>query len=105
MPSSHHWTQRDLFWRYYRLSKPQEPIAAYMMNWHGEAFYSRNTVLQFRDANANERMRRFADQPGREWALVEHTRLALLRSAVGADKVVTPVDPAINNKFVLVSID
>ncbi|HET9450238.1 MAG TPA: glycosyltransferase family 39 protein, partial [Aggregicoccus sp.] len=102
---SHHWTQRDLFWRYYRLSKPQEPIAAYMMNWHGEAFYSRNTVLQFRDATANERMRHFAAQPGREWALVEHTRLNLLRNAVGPGKVVTPVDPAINNKFLLVSID
>jgi hypothetical protein len=102
---SHHWTQRDLFWRYYRLSRPNEPIVAYMMNWHGETFYSRNTVLQFRDANAAENMRRFAEQPGREWALVEHNRLSLLRSAVGPGHVVTPVDPAINNKFVLVSID
>ena len=30
---SHHWTQRDLFWRYYAQRKPGEPIAAYMMNW------------------------------------------------------------------------
>nr|WP_153867937.1 MULTISPECIES: glycosyltransferase family 39 protein [Myxococcaceae] len=102
---SHHWTQRDLFWRYYRLRQPEEPIAAYMMNWHGETFYSRNTVLQFRDAQANQHMREFADQPGREWALVEHNRLNLLRSAVGPGHVVTTVDPAINNKFVLVSID
>jgi hypothetical protein len=36
---------------------------------------------------------------------VEHNRLNLLRSAVGQGHAVTPVDPAINNKFVLVSID
>ena len=44
-------------------------------------------------------------KPGREWALVEHNRLQILKSAVGADKTVTPVDRDINNKFVLVTID
>ncbi len=99
---SHHWTQRDQFWRYYAQRKPGEPITAFLMNWRGETFYSQNEVKQIRD---NGIMRQYADQPGREWALVEHDRLPLLRSAVGTDKVVTPIEPGLNNKFVLVTID
>lgn len=102
---SHHWTQRDLFWRYWRQHKPSEPIAAFMMNWHGETFYSRNTVEQFRSGDSNVRMRNYAAQPGREWALVEHNRVGILSSAVGPDKKVTVIDRDINNKFVLVTID
>ncbi|MFP2901609.1 ArnT family glycosyltransferase [Corallococcus sp. 4LFB] len=102
---SHHWTQRDLFWRYYNQRQAGEPIAAYMMNWRGETFYSRNTVEQFRAGDANTRMRQYAARPGREWALVEHNRVNLLRSAVGSDKTVTLVDRDINNKFVLVTIE
>ncbi|MGE6763162.1 glycosyltransferase family 39 protein [Corallococcus interemptor] len=102
---SHHWTQRDLFWRYYDQRKPGEPIAAYMMNWRGETFYSRNTVEQFRASDANTRMRQYVARPGREWALVEHNRVNLLRNAVGSDKTVTLIDRDINNKFVLVTIE
>ncbi|MBZ4419459.1 glycosyltransferase family 39 protein [Myxococcus sp. RHSTA-1-4] len=102
---SHHWTQRDLFWRYYAQRKADEPIVAYMMNWRGETLYSRNTVEQYRSSDANTRMRNLAARPGREWVLVEHNRLNLLRNAVGADKVVTPIDRDINNKFVLVTVD
>ncbi len=102
---SHHWTQRDLFWRYYAQRKPDEPIVAYMMNWRGETFYSSNTVEQYRSGDANTRMRNLAARPGREWVLVEHNRLNLLRTAVGADKRVTPIDKDINNKFVLVTVD
>ncbi|PTL77819.1 glycosyltransferase family 39 protein [Vitiosangium sp. GDMCC 1.1324] len=99
---SHHWTQRDLFWRYYAQRKPDEPITAYLMNWRGETFYSRNEVKQIRDV---PKLKPFVDQPGREWALVEHNRLSLLRQNVGPDKVVTVIDRDINNKFVLVTID
>ncbi|NOK11339.1 ArnT family glycosyltransferase [Corallococcus exercitus] len=102
---SHHWTQRDLFWRYYNQRQAGEPIAAYMMNWRGETFYSRNTVEQFRAGDANTRMRQYVARPGREWALVEHNRVNLLRSAVGSDKTVTLIDRDINNKFVLVTIE
>jgi hypothetical protein len=99
---SHHWTQRDQFWRYYALRKPGEPIAAYLMNWRGETFYSRNTVKQIRDP---ARMGAYARLPGRKWSLVEHYRLNLLKNAVGPDKVITPVARDLNNKFVLVTID
>ena len=99
---SHHWTQRDLFWRYYAQMKPGEPIASFLMNWRGETFYSRNRVKQIKD---NALLNQFANQPGREWALVEHNRLNILKSAVGADKKVTPIDRDLNNKFVLVTIE
>lgn len=102
---SHHWTQRDLFWRYYDQRQESEPIAAFLMNWRGETFYSRNTVQQIPSERSSERMRQYAAQPGREWALVEHNRLGILRNAVGTDKNVTVIDRDLNNKFVLVTID
>ncbi|MGQ0507398.1 MAG: ArnT family glycosyltransferase [Myxococcaceae bacterium] len=99
---SHHWTQRDLFKRYYAMRKPDEPIVAFLMNWRGETYYSKNTVKQIKD---NARMGAYAAQPGREWALVEHNRLGILRQAVGEDKKVTPFFKDLNNKFILVSIE
>jgi hypothetical protein len=100
---SHHWTQRDQFWRYYAQKRPGEPIAAFLMNWRGETFYSRNTVKQIKD-NPNVGMANYAAQPGREWSLVEHARLGILKQAVG-NRNVTLVDKDLNNKFVLVTIE
>jgi hypothetical protein len=94
-----------LFWRYYRQRGPGEPIAAFMMNWRGETFYSRNQVEQFRSGDATTRLRNYVSQPGREWALVEHARLPLLITSSGSDKKVTVIDRDINNKFILVTID
>ena len=100
---SHHWTQRDLFWRYYDRRAPGEPIVAYMMDWKGETFYSKNTVKQIKDSPA--RMAAYASLPGRKWALVEHPRLGLLRQAIGPDHRIEQVDRDLNMKFVLVTID
>jgi 4-amino-4-deoxy-L-arabinose transferase-like glycosyltransferase len=102
---SHHWTQRDLFWRYYRQHQPGEPIAAFEMNWRGETFYSRNRVEQFRVGDSSVRLRHFVAPAGREWVLTEHARLPSLTNAVGPDKRVTVIDRDINNKFVLVTVD
>ena len=99
---THHWTQRDQFWRYYAQRRPGEPITSFLMNWRGETFYSRNTVKQIKDNNL---LYQYAQQPGREWALVEHARLGILKAAVGPDKVVTLIDKDLNNKFVLVTIE
>ena len=99
---SHHWTQRDLFWRYYAQRKPDEPISAFMMNWRGETLYSKNTVKQIKD---NGKLAQYAALPGRKWALVEHNRLQVLKSAVGPEKIVNTIDRDINNKFVLVTIE
>ncbi|MEW5737842.1 MAG: glycosyltransferase family 39 protein [Myxococcota bacterium] len=100
---SHHWTQRDQFWRYFSQRRAGEPIAAFLMNWRGETFYSRNTVKQIKD-NPNVGMQNYAAQPGRKWSLVEHARLGILKSAVG-NRNVTLVDKDLNNKFVLVIIE
>ncbi|HVE83461.1 MAG TPA: glycosyltransferase family 39 protein [Myxococcales bacterium] len=99
---THHWTQRDQFWRWYGQRQPDEPIVAYLMNWRGETFYSRNLVRQVRD---NPIMRQYAQLPGRKWALVEHPRLGLLKQAVGPDKRIIEVDRDLNDKFVLVTIE
>jgi 4-amino-4-deoxy-L-arabinose transferase-like glycosyltransferase len=100
---SHNWTQRDLFWRYYDLRQPEEPITAFLMNWRGETFYSRNKVKQIKD---NGRMAQYAALPGRKWALVEHHRLGILKTAVGSTRTVTVMTTQeMNNKFLLVAID
>ncbi len=102
---SHHWTQRDQFWRYFSQRRPGEPIAAFLMNWRGETFYSRNEVKQIKD-NANVGMANYAQLPGRKWSLVEHARLGILKGVASqVGKNVTLIDKDLNNKFVLVTIE
>jgi hypothetical protein len=77
-----------------------EPIAAFWMDWKGETFYSRNTVVQVKpghEALAAELARR----PGRAWFLVEHYRLAALQQALGPAQRLEAVEPNLNNKFML----
>ena len=97
---SPHWTQRDLFWEYYHQSTPDEPIGAYLMNWRGETFYSKNRVRQLRD-NANQKLSEFMAGPGdRKWLLVENSRLTALRTALGPSVRLRVVESR-NNKFAL----
>ena len=102
---SHHWTQRDLFWRYWAQSGPAEPIAAFMMDWKGETFYSRNKVVQLGPNNAAADLPRFIAQPGHKWMLLEHNRLNFLRGTIPAEHAMKTIEPSLNNKFVLVRID
>ncbi|MDQ3264060.1 MAG: hypothetical protein M3Y59_10420 [Myxococcota bacterium] len=99
---SHHWTQRDLFWRYAAQRREGEPIAAYLMDWKGETFYSRNRVVQIKPGREAAQLRELFSQPGRVWILVEHSRLPVLYRMVGSARRLTPIDPRVNNKFVLV---
>src|SRR5882762_671386 len=95
---SPHWTQRDLFWEYYQKSAPDEPIGAYLMNWRGETFYSRNRVRQLRE---NQKLSEFMAGPGdRKWLLVEHAGLTALRTALGPSVRLRVVESR-NNKFAL----
>ena len=98
---SPHWTQRDLFWEYFHQGAPDEPIAAYQMNWRGETFYSRNTVRQVgRPGAPATTLPEFMNGPGtRKWFLVEQGRLNGLRQALGNARL--RVVEARNNKFVL----
>ncbi len=61
-------------------------------------------MKQIKD-NANVGLFNYVQQPGREWALVEHARLGILKGAIGPDKNVTVIDKDLNNKFILVTIE
>jgi hypothetical protein len=99
---SPHWTQRDLFWEYDHESTPDEPLGAYLMNWRGETFYSRNTVRQLKD---NAKLTEFVNGPGaRKWFLVEQGRLTVLRSAIGNRGRLRVVESR-NNKFALAVLE
>ena len=102
---SHHWTQRDLFWRYWRQRQTDEPIAAFMMDWKGETFYSRNQVVQLGPNNAAADLPKFVARPGRKWMLTEHNRVNVLRNAVPSEHPMRMIEPDLNNKFVLLVID
>lgn len=99
---SPHWTQRDLFYAYYQDSTPDEPIGAYLMNWRGETFYSRNTVRQVGGGSmAHTDLGGFMNQPGkRKWLLVEQARIGVLRQALGTAWKLRVVESK-NNKFAL----
>ena len=102
---SPHWTQRDLFWEYYHQSTPDESIGAYLMNWRGETFYSRNTVRQVGRAAPAATLQDFLNGPGaRKWMLVEQARLAALRGAIGGNARLRVVESR-NNKFVLTLLE
>jgi hypothetical protein len=99
---SPHWTQRDLFYEYYRQSSPDEPIGAYLMNWRGETFYSRNTVKQLKK---QQDLSEFIEGPGpRKWVLVEQARLPVMRQALGNSARIKVIESR-NNKFVLTSVE
>ncbi len=97
-----HWSQRDIFWTYLaERGSPDEPILAYLMNWRGETFYSRNLVRQVQDA---ARMKELSERPGRTWVIVERARYGALRQAVGTKPRLRIADRS-TNKFFLVSME
>ena len=103
---SPHWSQRDLFWIYQHQAQPDEPIAAYQMNWRGETFYSRNQVRQVgRPGPPSATLTEFLAEPGeRKWILCEQSRLGGLRQALGTQVRLRVVE-ARNNKFVLAVLE
>lgn len=83
---SQHWSQAHMFKTYFDEKKGDEPIYAYQLNWRGETFYSRNTVIQVKESGANQRMRELTDRPGREFIVVEQSRFPTLKNVLSADK-------------------
>ena len=83
---SPHWSQYHLWQTYYDERQGDEPIYAYQLNWRGETFYSRNTVLQVKETGANQRIRRLVDQPGREFIITEQSRFHTLKNVLSPDK-------------------
>lgn len=117
---SPHWAQRDIFWTYYEEScaspgdrgralapwrmpacSPHEPIAAYLMNWRGETFYSQNRVRQIKDPG---KLIEFVKQPGREYVIVEQARHQGMVQTLG-DPYKTKILDKSCNKFYLVAVD
>jgi hypothetical protein len=95
-----HWSQRDEFWTYYSERLRNEPIAAYLMNWRGETFYSRNEVKQIKDPN---KLREFVSQPGPEFVIVDHARYQGMVQVLGPQYRYRIVDRS-SNKFFTVEI-
>ena len=76
-----HWTQRELLTNYFSRRHPGEPLGAFLMNWKGETFYTRNEVLQVSARDPRGELTALALRPGRAFVLVEHARLGALRTS------------------------
>jgi 4-amino-4-deoxy-L-arabinose transferase-like glycosyltransferase len=100
-----HWSQRHLFDTYYALRQADEPVAAYLMNWRGETFYSRNEVTQ---AKNNTALKSWLSQHKgkRKFILVEQHRLKKLKDQLTpAQKRTLRILDRSCNKFYLVSLE
>jgi len=100
-----HWSQRHLFETYYALKGPDDPIGAYMMNWRGETFYSRNTVYQLKNnTKLKSWIKRYPNQ--RLFLLVEQKRLTKLKNQLPAPlKTGVRILDRTCNKFYLLSVE
>lgn len=99
-----HWTQRELVRAYFDSRRTDEPLVAFLMNWKGETFYSRNEVVQVTTKDPRAELTALALRPGRAFVLVEHARLQMMRSLIPGQRV-TAITTAPNNKFTLVSLE
>jgi hypothetical protein len=100
-----HWSQRELTAHYFQNREaPDEPLVAFLMNWKGETFYTRNQVIQQMQPDAQAIQAQLVQHP-RTFFVVEHSRLALLQSLIGKGHRVTPIAPETVNKFVLVVVE
>lgn len=122
---SNHWSQRNLFVRYFQMREPREstsygedarywatPIMAYQMNWKGENFYTGNHAAMTEcglplcqtphNRNARDWLERHRGQ--RIFVVTEHSRsssiISQIRQLGGSGHTVT--DEYDNNKFVLI---
>lgn len=102
---SPHWSQYHLFDTFYEEKQPGEPIYAYQLNWRGETFYSRNTILQVKESGANQRIKRLVEQPGREFIITEQSRYQTLKSALGEYGDKMRILDRSNNKFYLIVVE
>ncbi|AKF11777.1 ArnT family glycosyltransferase [Sandaracinus amylolyticus] len=104
---SPHWGQRELVRAYYEQRRSaDEPLIAWQMNWKGENFYTGNAVYAFVDLD-NRRLNEWVRaHPGqRVYFVLEHQRLANLRSVLRGATIEEVTDERLDNKFVLVSAD
>jgi hypothetical protein len=86
---------------YLQTRAPGEPLAAFLMNWKGETFYSRNDVVQIGTAEPRSALALLLSSHPRAFFLVEHHRLETLRSVLPPNTTLSPIEPQTMNKFVL----
>lgn len=89
---------------YFDTRRPDEPLGAFLMNWKGETFYTRNEVLQLSARDPRCELTALAQRPGRAFVIVEHARVALLRSLLPTQHITAIATPP-NNKFTLLALD
>jgi hypothetical protein len=113
---SNHWSQRNLFDRYYAIRHEREttgvgedarywadPIVAYQMNWKGENFYTGNRVHVFVELDNKPLLEWIGKNKGRTvYLMLEHTRLERLKTVLAPRKLDTLTTPRDCNKFILV---
>jgi hypothetical protein len=100
-----HWTQRELLTNYFSRRQAGEPLGAFLMNWKGETFYTRNEVVQVSARDPRGELTALALRPGRAFVVVEHARLGALRSSLPPGQRVEVLAPETMNKFALVSLE
>jgi 4-amino-4-deoxy-L-arabinose transferase-like glycosyltransferase len=99
-----HWSQKYYFDTYYSQRQPGEPVGAYLMNWRGETYYSKNTVRQLK--SSGELQTFLTQSPGRKWLIVEQYRYSGMKSSMPSEyAAVTRIIDRSNNKFYLVLVD
>jgi 4-amino-4-deoxy-L-arabinose transferase-like glycosyltransferase len=105
-----HFGQRELFLAYYEARNgPQEPIAAYQMNWKGENFYSGNRLPAF--VSSGVKFKSWLKAQRKQGTRVvffvtEHGRISTLKSELGrAVRVKVVTDKRLNDKFALVRVE
>ena len=89
---------------YFARRHPGELLGAFLMNWKGETFYSRNEVVQISAKDPKGELAALALRPGRMFLLVEHGRLGMLQAALPPGKRLELLEKEITNKFALVSL-
>jgi 4-amino-4-deoxy-L-arabinose transferase-like glycosyltransferase len=105
--ASPHWGQREVLAAYYAERAPDEPLAAYQLNWKGESFYTGNHIAQFGvPANAGSLPTWIAEQRAHGvrvvWFVTEHGRVASLSGEVKPRAMREVTDRRASNQFVLV---
>jgi hypothetical protein len=95
-----HNTQKTLIANYVSSANPQEPLVAFLMNWKGETFYTKNQVIQLMNPDGVA-LNQILQKQQRTFFVVEHSRLAILRNLIPGNYSLTPIAPETMNKFVL----
>jgi 4-amino-4-deoxy-L-arabinose transferase-like glycosyltransferase len=105
-----HWGQRDTILEYYRRRKgPEEPLAAYQMNWKGENFYTSNHIPAF--VSSGTKFKNWLTEERDEGTHViffttEHARESTLKSELGKVKKYEKLtNKDFNNKFFLARVE